>query len=138
MRGTKEAVYQGMPYFGRRDRNSCLGCPNLAKIKVKKCRGVSGGIAEWLRERRESLIVNWDDGAVGPLDASVSHTGAQEMGMEFHQTIRQGTDAAAGSSSNGPLTLFRTKFGFLAYRNLVQCAFRRCPNDDDNSSTRNE
>ncbi|PON35331.1 F-box domain containing protein [Parasponia andersonii] len=110
------------------------GCPNLSKIKVKKCRGVSGGIAEWLRERRESLIVNWDDGVAGPLDASVSQIGPQECRMEFHRTVHPGTDATAGPSSNGPLTLFRTKFGFLAYRNLVQCAFRRCPNDDNSSN----
>ncbi|KAF4347598.1 hypothetical protein F8388_024383 [Cannabis sativa] len=143
----KKLCIKGCPISDVGIETLAWGCPNLAKIKVKKCRGVSGGIAEWLRERRESLIVNWDDGLDKPLvDASVSssHTGAQEMGMVLHQTVRRGTDAStaaasssSSSGSNGPLTMFRTKIGVFAYRNLVQCAFSRYPSDDNRSSNRN-
>ncbi|XP_062102647.1 F-box protein SKIP2 [Humulus lupulus] len=135
----KKLCIKGCPISDVGIETLAWGCPNLAKIKVKKCRGVSGGIAEWLRERRKSLIVNWDDVQDKPLvDASVSHSGAQEMGIVLHRTVRQGTDsntaAASSSSSNGPLTLFRTKIGFFAYRNLVQCAFSRYPTDDNSSN----
>ncbi|KAG6383430.1 hypothetical protein SASPL_156816 [Salvia splendens] len=34
------------------------GCPNLVRIKVEKCRGVSRGVVEMLRERRGSLVVD--------------------------------------------------------------------------------
>lgn len=130
----KKLCIKGCPISDVGIETLAWGCPNLAKIKVKKCRGVSGGVAEWLQERRESLVVNWDDGVVGALDASASHTGAQESAMVLHRTVPQRTDANAGSSSNGPFTLFRTKFGFFGYKNLVQCAFRRFPYDDNSSN----
>uniref|UniRef100_A0A2N9HU14 Uncharacterized protein n=1 Tax=Fagus sylvatica TaxID=28930 RepID=A0A2N9HU14_FAGSY len=48
--------------------------------------------------------------------------GAQESGMEF-PPVATLTDHAA-SSNNSLLTMFCTKFGFLADRNLVVCIFR--------------
>ncbi|KAL0352055.1 UNVERIFIED_CONTAM: putative F-box/LRR-repeat protein 8 [Sesamum calycinum] len=36
------------------------GCPNLVKVKVKKCRGVTSEGADWLRASRVSLAVNLD------------------------------------------------------------------------------
>lgn len=38
------------------------GCPNLVKVKVKKCRDVTDEMAEWLKANRESLAVNLDSG----------------------------------------------------------------------------
>ncbi|XP_008238850.1 PREDICTED: F-box protein SKIP2 [Prunus mume] len=108
------------------------GCPSLAKIKVKKCRGVSGEAAEWLRERRGSLTVNWDAGEIGSIDPSGCASGAVESGMEFqmdHVAV-----AIAPSSSNGPLALFRTKFGFFSGRSFVPCTFRRWPVNESSSS----
>lgn len=37
-----------------------LGCPNLVKVKVKKCKGVSYEGVGWLMANRESLTVNLD------------------------------------------------------------------------------
>lgn len=34
------------------------GCPNLERVKVEKCRGVSRGVVEWMRRERESLVVD--------------------------------------------------------------------------------
>ncbi|KAL5556932.1 hypothetical protein UlMin_039168 [Ulmus minor] len=130
----KKLCIKGCPISDVGIESLALGCPNLAKIKVKKCRGVSGGIAEWLRERRESLTVNWDDGEVGAFDATASDIGAQASGTEFHRTGAQVADATAPSGSTGPLTLFRAKIGFLAYRNLVPCTFRRFPNGESSSN----
>lgn len=131
----KKLCIKGCPISDVGIETLARGCPNLVKIKVKKCRGVSGGIAEWLRERRGSLCVHWDDGDNEHLDASSSDVGGQESGVEFHPIVRQAIGAAADvpSGSNGPLTLFRTKFGFFACRNLVPCAFRRWPNTDNSS-----
>ncbi|EXB59522.1 F-box protein SKIP2 [Morus notabilis] len=128
----KKLCIKGCPISDVGIESLAWGCPNLAKIKVKKCRGVSGGIADWLRERRESLIVNWDDGEVERLDGNASEVGAPESVAEFPRTAGQVSDSTAASSSNGPLQLLRTKF--LAYRNLVPCAFRRFPNTDTNSN----
>ncbi|KAF6151788.1 hypothetical protein GIB67_010362, partial [Kingdonia uniflora] len=47
---------------------SKVGCPNLVKVKVKKCRGVTCEGAGWLRARRGSLVVNLDTAANEPLD----------------------------------------------------------------------
>ena len=130
----KKLCIKGCPISDVGIESLAWGCPNLAKIKVKKCRGVSGGIADWLRERRESLIVNWDEAEVQHLNASVGGNGVQESGVENPRPAGQATDLAEASSSNGPLALFRTKFGFPSYRNLVSCAFRRIPNSDNSFS----
>ncbi|KAI3684676.1 hypothetical protein L6452_33901 [Arctium lappa] len=37
-----------------------IGCPNLVKVKVKKCKGVTYDGAGWLRASKESLAVNLD------------------------------------------------------------------------------
>ncbi|KAK9066756.1 hypothetical protein SSX86_014079 [Deinandra increscens subsp. villosa] len=46
------------------------GCPNLVKVKVKKCRGVTGDGAGWLRASRESLAVNLDTAEIESQDAA--------------------------------------------------------------------
>ncbi|KAM1174897.1 F-box protein SKIP2 [Malus sylvestris] len=114
------------------------GCPSLAKIKVKKCRGVSGEVAEWLRERRGSLIVNWDAGDIGSMDASGYAGGAVQSDVEF--PVDHGAVAIASASSNAPassntpMALFRTKFGFFSGRSFVPCTFRRWSVSQSSSS----
>ncbi|KAK7309187.1 hypothetical protein RJT34_05721 [Clitoria ternatea] len=119
------------------------GCPNLVKVKVKKCRKITGKGVEWVREQRVSLTFNYDDDSeVEALDGSGSEGvgGAQESTVEFMPTniMNHGTVSDASSSSNNVnnrLTAFRTRFGFLAGRNLVPCAFRRLSNTDDVSNS---
>ncbi|CAN6680062.1 unnamed protein product [Malus baccata var. baccata] len=98
------------------------GCPSLSKIKVKKCRGVSGEAAEWLRERRGSLTVNWEAGEIGSMDASGCAGGAVESDVEF--PVDHVAVAIAPASSNSPLALLRTKFGVFSGRSFVPCTFR--------------
>ncbi|KAG4153943.1 hypothetical protein ERO13_D03G025400v2, partial [Gossypium hirsutum] len=101
------------------------GCPNLVKIKVRKCRGVSSDAGEWLREQRGSMLINMDacDTDCG-FEASVSDIGVHETGEEVGQV----TAVGASTSSNGRLALLRSKLGHFAGRNLVACTLRRWSN----------
>lgn len=131
----KKLCIKGCPISDVGIETLAWGCPNLVKVKVKKCRGVSSEVAEWLRERKGSLVVILDACEIGPLDGSGSEFGVQESGMEFPPIVSHGAILAdAASSSNSRLTMFRTKFGFLAGRNLVACTFRRWSNGDDSSN----
>ncbi|KAF8404968.1 hypothetical protein HHK36_009863 [Tetracentron sinense] len=104
------------------------GCPNLVKVKVKKCRGVTCEGADWLRANRGSLSVNLDSGEIEHQDASASDGGAQEYGAELPPLVNQITAADIPSSSNGRSTLFKARLGLCAGRNFVACTFRRCSN----------
>ncbi|RVX23327.1 F-box protein [Vitis vinifera] len=89
------------------------GCPNLVKVKVKKCPGVTCEAVDSLRARREALIVNLDAVAVETLDASTSDGGAQEDGQEPPPMVSQVTVVDGPSGSNGLSALFKSKFGHL-------------------------
>lgn len=97
------------------------GCPNLVKVKVRKCRAVSGEVVEWLRDRRGSLVINMDGGELDGRDASGSDGGVQEGGMEYLSSVI----SQASTSGNGRVAMFRTKFGFLAGRSSLACTLRR-------------
>ncbi|XWS45220.1 hypothetical protein CRYUN_Cryun15aG0117500 [Craigia yunnanensis] len=108
------------------------GCPSLMKIKVRKCRGVSGEAGEWLREQRGSTVIIMDACEIdGGFEASVSDGGVHEIGVGFPQAVGQVTGADASTSSNGRLALFRSKLGLFTGRNLVACTLRRWSNSDD-------
>ncbi|XP_073123019.1 F-box protein At1g47056-like [Henckelia pumila] len=113
-----------------------FGCPNLVKIKVKKCKGVTSEVADWLRARRVSLAVNLDADEIEPeaMEASASDGGAHDDGVEFPSVINGtvtvvGANAAADvdtpSTSNGGRSSGKSRFSLLAGRTLVACAFRR-------------
>ncbi|KAK4772248.1 hypothetical protein SAY86_014023 [Trapa natans] len=107
-----------------------LGCPSLMKVKVRKCRGVSNQVAEWLREQRSSLDFN-----LGAKTGDVM--GAQESAVEFPlMSTQQVADLDASPSSHDRSTLFRAKLGLFANRNFVACTFGRWSNSK-NSSSRN-
>lgn len=115
-----------------------FGCPNLVKVKVKKCKGVSTEVADWLRDRKGSLIVILDACEIEPLDGNGSELGVLESGMEFPPIVSQGSMVAdVASSSNSRMTMFRTKFGFFTGKNLVACTLRRWSNGEDDSSNSN-
>ncbi|KAJ0818838.1 putative F-box domain, leucine-rich repeat domain superfamily, F-box-like domain superfamily [Helianthus annuus] len=97
------------------------GCPNLVKVKVKKCRGVTGDGVGWLRASRESLAVNLDTTEVESQDA-VSDGGQDENPAAANQ-IEVASNVASSSSSRS--TSFKARFGVIAGRNLVSCAFRK-------------
>ncbi|KAF8410117.1 hypothetical protein HHK36_002639 [Tetracentron sinense] len=110
------------------------GCPNLVKVKVKKCRGVTCEGADWLRASRGSLAVNLDTVEIEHQDASTSDVGAQENGAEFPSAVNQITTVSdIPSSSNGRSTLFKASLGLFARRNFVACTFRKWSNSNSSS-----
>lgn len=100
------------------------GCPNLVKVKVKKCRGVTGDGAGWLRASRESLAVNLDTtevesqdaGSDGVQDGEIVNTAAASQ-------IEGGSNVASSSTSRS--TSFKARLGLIAGRSLVSCTFRK-------------
>ncbi|KAI3451984.1 hypothetical protein Pfo_008649 [Paulownia fortunei] len=122
-----------------------FGCPNLVKIKVKKCRGVTSEVADWLRARRVTLSVNLDADEIEPeaLDASTSDGGAQEYGVEFPPIVSGAASGSSGnvaahvdapSTSNGSRLPNKSRFSLFAGRTLVACAFRRLSNSNGGSN----
>ncbi|EEF37415.1 F-box protein SKIP2 [Ricinus communis] len=120
------------------------GCPNLVKIKVKKCRGVSSEVVDWLQERNASLVVNFDAvDSEGVNATSLSDGGNQDSGSEFpaisgQMVLADGPSSTSSSSSSGRLALFRAKLGVFATRNhLVTCAFSWWSSNEDSGSNNN-
>jgi hypothetical protein len=111
------------------------GCPNLVKVKVKKCRGVSSEVVDWLLRRKGSLVVSFDAIESEGLDASSSDVGGQESGVEFPVMGGQVVVGDGPSISTGRLAQFRAKMGLFASRNLVPCAFHRSSNHGDSSKS---
>ncbi|XP_073060509.1 F-box protein At1g47056-like [Primulina eburnea] len=112
-----------------------LGCPNLVKIKVKKCKGVTSEVADWLRARRVSLAVNLDSDEIEPevMDASTSDGGAQDEGVDFPHIISGAMSSGianvdGASGSNGGRSSNKSRFNLFAARIFVPCAFRRLSN----------
>ncbi|WZZ04543.1 hypothetical protein YC2023_090464 [Brassica napus] len=101
------------------------GCPNLVKLKVKKCKVVTGEIGEWLREQRRTLVVSMDGDET---EATVAVDGESETALEEPRVGQAGGgvpeivgSSNGGGSNNGGsrLATIRSKFGFFAGRNLV-------------------
>ncbi|KAF8049140.1 hypothetical protein N665_2285s0007 [Sinapis alba] len=119
------------------------GCPNLVKLKVEKCKVVTGEIGEWLREQRRTLVVSMDGDET---EATVAVDGESETalvvprmgqaGGGVAEIVGSGNGGGSGSNGRSRLATIRSKFGFFAGRNLVTCRFRRwSPNDNGYSST---
>lgn len=106
------------------------GCPNLIKVKVKKCRGVTTGGADWLRGRREMVVVNLD--SCEPEHQDASDGGIQDNGIEFPPQIVAPTIAST-SNHTSRSTSFKARLGLLSGRSLVACTLRRW--SSSNSST---
>ncbi|XAR57763.1 hypothetical protein NMG60_11026015 [Bertholletia excelsa] len=132
----KKLCIKGCPISDQGIEAFAWGCPNLVKIKVKKCRGVTSDLADRLRVRRESLVVNLDVHGVEAdgLDASASDGGAQEDGLEFPTVVSQVGSASAtvetSSSSSGRPSSFWSKFSLFGGRSLVACTFKRWSNSN--------
>ncbi|CAK9135359.1 unnamed protein product [Ilex paraguariensis] len=101
------------------------GCPNLVKVKLKKCRAVTSVGADWLRASRGSLAVILDTTEPENVDASASENGVQEIPMENPQVVAQVGNGDVASRSTGRSTLFKARLGLTAGRNLVACTFRK-------------
>ncbi|KAK9135873.1 hypothetical protein Syun_015203 [Stephania yunnanensis] len=112
------------------------GCPNLVKVKVKKCRGVTIEGAEWLRASRGSLAVNLDTGVVADhLEASASDGGGiQENVAELPAVVSHIAAADIPATSTGRSGLSKARLGLSAGRNLLMCTFRRLSSINNSSS----
>lgn len=128
----KKLCIKGCPISDVGVEALAFGCPNLVKVKFKKCRGVSTEIVQWLRERRGSVMVLLDSSEIERLDGSGSEVGGHESGVELPSMGNQVADASP--SANSRLAMFRTKFGFFAGRNFVACTFGRWSNTDGSFS----
>ncbi|XP_051127077.1 F-box protein SKIP2-like [Andrographis paniculata] len=121
-----------------------FGCPNLVKIKVKKCRGVTSDVADWLRARRVSLSVNLDADEIEAeaLDLSTSDGGVQDDVAAFPPIVSDlsgsirdvAAEFDAPSTSNGGRLPVKSRFSLFTGRNLMACAFRRLSNANGNSN----
>lgn len=99
------------------------GCPNLVKVKVKKCRGVTCKGAELLKANRGSLSVNLDNGSTEHQDASASDGGG-ELAQQV-PVIERPVALDLPSSSSGRSAFSKARSGFFTGRNFVACTFRR-------------
>ncbi|OIW15639.1 hypothetical protein TanjilG_08215 [Lupinus angustifolius] len=118
------------------------GCPNLVKVKVKKCKGVTSEGGDWLRLTRGSLAVNLDTGQSENENpgASASNGGAQANGIEFspmpNQTAAAGASTTIASSSTGRSASFKSRLRLLSGRSLVDRTLRRWPGTRGSTSAR--
>ena len=129
----KKLCIKGCPVSDHGMEALASGCPNLVKVKVKKCKGVTSEGGDWLRQIRGSLAVNLDTGETDHQDASASDGGVQDNGLEFppmpNQTagggVGGGASAGIASSSTGRSASFKSRLGLLSGRSLVACTLRR-------------
>ncbi|KVI02709.1 F-box protein SKIP2-like [Cynara cardunculus var. scolymus] len=132
----KKLCIKGCPVSDEGLEAFAWGCPNLVKIKVKKCKNVTCEVGDWLRARRGSLVVNLDVCEVEAevVDASTSD-GVQEDAVEFPPIVRHvadgqpnplttGSSSSAAANGRRPST-FRTLVSFFGHRGFAPCAFRR-------------
>ncbi|KAK6115923.1 hypothetical protein DH2020_008192 [Rehmannia glutinosa] len=101
------------------------GCPNLVKVKVKKCRGVTSEGADWLRASRVSLAVNLD--AIEPELPDLSIGEGEIGGVDDRRMGGRYRDVNIASGSTGRSMSFKMRLGSFSGRNLVACTFRRWP-----------
>ncbi|KAK7310802.1 hypothetical protein RJT34_08537 [Clitoria ternatea] len=111
------------------------GCPNLVKVKVKKCKGVTVEGGDWLRRARGSVAVNLDTGETELQEASASDGGAQDNnnGLEFPPMPAQIAAAATGASGSAGIASsstvrsnsFKSRLGLLSGRSIVATTLRR-------------
>ncbi|KAM0942743.1 putative F-box domain, leucine-rich repeat domain superfamily, F-box-like domain superfamily [Dioscorea sansibarensis] len=111
----KKLCIKGCPVSDHGMEALAEGCPNLVKVKVKKCKGVTAEGADWLRASRGSLAVNLD--AVGPVeqqDGSISDSGVLENGAELIPGLAEQIAAMELPSSSSSRSLLSKARNFLA------------------------
>uniref|UniRef100_A0A2P2KK72 F-box domain-containing protein n=1 Tax=Rhizophora mucronata TaxID=61149 RepID=A0A2P2KK72_RHIMU len=111
------------------------GCPNLVKVKVKKCRGVTCDVADRLRAARGSLAVNLDICEHELHDASASDGGVQDIAGELPPAANQMLEQNIQSSSTTRSRSFKARLGLLSGRSLVACSLRRWSSGSSSSRT---
>ncbi|CAH8305774.1 unnamed protein product [Eruca vesicaria subsp. sativa] len=108
-----------------------LGCPNLVKLKVKKCVVVTGEVREWLRERRRTLVVSMDGDETKGLGIG-SEDGGRGLETVVEEVMTPAADGG-GDGEGGRLVMLKTRL--LASKNFVASTLRRWLLSEANSST---
>lgn len=130
-----EVTDQGIEAFA-------CGCPNLVKIKIKKCREVTREVADWLRSRRASLTVSLDveEVEVEAVEVSVSDVGDQEDGVDFPPSVDRVIVLGGAANLNAQMSnnllrpsTFKTRTGLFGGRSLA-FTFGRWLNGSGSSS----
>ncbi|KAK9165818.1 hypothetical protein Scep_001009 [Stephania cephalantha] len=121
----KKLCIKGCPVSDHGMEALAEGCPNLVKVKVKKCKFVTAEGADFLRARRGPVTVNLDTDAMEPLDASTSDGGVDTGAYNDPVDGQVPVVVNLPSSSNGRSSMSKARLGFLVGRNFVACTFRR-------------
>ncbi|KAM7278599.1 hypothetical protein ACFE04_005733 [Oxalis oulophora] len=103
-----------------------VGCPNLIKVKLKKCRGLTTEGVNLLRTVRESVSVSLDTGEIEHPDPNASEGGPHDNGVEFPPLLL--SEIAAPNimpSSSSRSFGFKSRLGLFSGRRFVACTLRR-------------
>ncbi|KAK8939345.1 F-box protein SKIP2 [Platanthera guangdongensis] len=132
----KKLCIKGCPVSDQGMESLADGCPNLVKVKVKKCRAVTPHVADWLRATRVSLAVNLDNiNQIELQEASVSESGMMDNGIEELPVMADPFSTAddVPSSSRGRAAGHWKKLRFIAGRNFLASTFKRLSHGSNNS-----
>ncbi|THU62304.1 hypothetical protein C4D60_Mb01t03720 [Musa balbisiana] len=130
----KKLCIKGCPVSDQGMEALVEGCPKLVKVKVKKCRGVTPGCADWLMTCRDGMLaVNLDiTGQIEQQEASVGESRIIESNEQLVDQI--GAVELLPSSSTSRPSPWKTRMGYFAGRNFVASAFRRWSHGSSNSN----
>ncbi|WOK92618.1 hypothetical protein Cni_G01309 [Canna indica] len=129
----KKLCIKGCPVSDQGMEALAEGCPKLVKVKVKKCRGVTPGCADWLMACRDGMLaVNLDITGPTEQEASVGESGILENNEQLIYHI--GAVSLLPSSSNSRSVPWKTRMGYFAGRNFVASALRRWSHGSSNSN----
>ncbi|KAG6492387.1 F-box protein At1g47056-like [Zingiber officinale] len=109
------------------------GCPNLIKIKLKRCNGVTREGLDWLLAARGApFVVIWDAIELQELDASTSENGMPEsVNEEASSLTEQIMTLDLPSSSNDRSSLIKSRM-----RSILASAVRNLSSAGDDSHLR--
>ncbi|KFK44642.1 hypothetical protein AALP_AA1G285200 [Arabis alpina] len=106
--------------------NLANGFPGLTKVKIKKCKKVKGGCADWLRAARPLLSVNADIVEPEHQEASNDVVGdLQENEIEFPHLNSQVMVPSITSNSRSRSGYFKSRSGLFSGMSLVACTSRQ-------------
>ncbi|URD76453.1 F-box domain [Musa troglodytarum] len=130
----KKLCIKGCPVSDQGMEALVGGCPKLVKVKVKKCRGVTPGCADWLMTCRDGMLaVNLD--ITGPIEQQEASVGESRIIESNEQLIDQiGAVELLPSSSTSRPSPWKTRMCYYAGRNFVASALRRWSHGSSNSN----
>ncbi|RWW33404.1 hypothetical protein GW17_00001892 [Ensete ventricosum] len=130
----KKLCIKGCPVSDQGMEALVGGCPKLVKVKVKKCRGVTPGCADWLMTCRDGMLaVNLD--ITGPIEQQEASVGESRIIESNEQLVDQiGAVGLLPSSSTSRSSPWKTRMGYYAGRNFVASALRRWSHGSSNSN----